>query len=118
MVPAQTAPLLESRQYPNLKALLLGGNFIQESLAGKLVDIGYPLYVTYGMTEMCSHIFVSKYTKEKGVCFSAPLRGRKLRFAKDHVLQVAGCGKFISYIDSKEESFHNTKDIFTYENGL
>ncbi|MCH9621909.1 MAG: 2-succinylbenzoate--CoA ligase [Chlamydiia bacterium] len=114
MVPAMTDQLLKKRLYPNLKALLLGGNFISEDLANKLVDLNYPLYVTYGMTEMSSHVFVSKYQKENGVCFERPLRNRKLYF-EDGILYVKGCGKFIRYFDTNETEFHNTKDIVNYE---
>lgn len=101
--------------YPNLKALLVGGNFISKELADSLIYQGYPLYITYGMTEMSSHIFVEKYIGE--IFFTKPLWGRKISFDSDGVLMVSGIGKFHRYLDQAAYEVHNTNDIFSNKDG-
>jgi O-succinylbenzoic acid--CoA ligase len=117
IVPTMAESILEKRSYPNLKAMLLGGSVIYESLANRLIDAGYPLYISYGMTEMCSHVFVSKYTKQEGVCFLSPLPKREIKLNSLGVLFVRGCGKFICYLGGLKNTWVNTKDLFKKENG-
>ena len=111
MVPAMTGDLLKEKLYPNLKVLLLGGAKIKSSLANALFSRGYPLYITYGMTEMCSHIAVSKYHPDSGVTFKSFLPGREVEIDTDGNLSVKGCGKHIRYIDKEQEEYHQTGDI-------
>lgn len=112
IVPAMAKELAS---YPKLKALLVGGNFIPKKLADSLVSQGYPLYITYGMTEMSSHIFVEKYIGE--IFFTKPLWGRKIFFDSDGVLMVSGIGKFHRYLDEGPSEVHDTNDIFTKRDG-
>ena len=116
IVPTMAYELLKTVKYQNLKGLLLGGALIKEYLANQLLDFGYPLYITYGMTEMSSHIFVTKYRKENGVTFRTPLKGRIVKLNKEGVLSVMGRGKFIRYLDSSASEFHQTNDVFKYDN--
>ncbi len=108
MVPAQTEILMQQNFFPNLKALLLGGSKISSSLADSLVASGYPLYVTYGLTEMCSHVFVEKYKKGEGLYFTKPLRGRKVTINKKGILLIK---------PSWLSSYYNTNDLFSFEDG-
>lgn len=108
MVPAQTDILRDQNPFPNLKALLLGGSAIPTSLADFLSKRGYPLYVTYGMTETCSHVFVEKYQQGEGVYFTRPLRGRKITINNRGILLVK---------TSWMKTYHNTKDRFSFEDG-
>jgi acyl-CoA synthetase (AMP-forming)/AMP-acid ligase II len=117
IVPAMAENILKNRPYPNLKAMLIGGSEIKEDLALSLIDANYPLYISYGMTEMSSHIFVKKYEKEEGVCFLNPLPKREIKLKKDGSLLVKGCGKFIRYLDMVGSQWINTKDIFKRKNG-
>lgn len=109
MVPAQAKDLVEKKLYPNLKVLLLGGSKIETSLADTLYHKGYPLYITYGMTEMSAHIAVEKYDPRFGISFSHFLPGREVQLQEE--LLVKGVGKFIRYLDTTEEEFHKTGDV-------
>jgi O-succinylbenzoic acid--CoA ligase len=108
MVPSQTEILKEKNPFPHLKALLLGGSKIPTDLADFLVDNHYPLYVTYGMTETYSHVFVEKYQKGEGVFFRQPLKGRKVFINDQGIL-------FVKLFCMNE--FYNTKDRFSFKEG-
>lgn len=111
MVPAMTERLLHEKLYPNLKVLLLGGSHIKKALADALYHKGYPLYVTYGMTEMSSHIAVEKYLPENGICFKTFLPDRQIKITEEGELFVKGCGKSIGYLDTDKEEYHKSGDI-------
>jgi O-succinylbenzoic acid--CoA ligase len=115
MVPAMTDRLFNFNPYPKLKALLLGGSHISKDLADKIYQHGYPLYITYGMTEMSSHVFVEKYNPNNGVSFSNPLSGREVKIDKDGLFHVKGCGKFLRYLDGEEAPYFSSKDRVTYD---
>ena len=115
MVPAMTDRLFDFNPYPNLKALLLGGSHISKDLADKIYHQGYPLYITYGMTEMSSHVFVEKYNPEQGVSFSNPLPGRDVKIDKDGLFHVKGCGQFLRYLDGEESLYFSSKDRVNYD---
>jgi O-succinylbenzoic acid--CoA ligase len=117
MVPAMTDRLMQERLYPNLKVLLLGGAHIRKELADELFDKGYPLYVTYGMTEMSSHIAVEKYHPANGVCFKHFLPGREIKIDGDGELFVKGCGKSIGYLGGEEKEYHESGDIIERTDG-
>lgn len=44
---------------PELRAVLVGGQALSGTLARQALDAGWPLRLTYGMTETCSHIALS-----------------------------------------------------------
>ncbi|MCH9616715.1 MAG: 2-succinylbenzoate--CoA ligase [Chlamydiia bacterium] len=111
MVPAMTNILLQEKLFPHLKVLLLGGAHIKKELADTLFYKGYPLYVTYGMTEMSSHIAVEKYHPDNGVCFQHFLSGREIKIRGDGELFIKGCGKSIGYLGAKEREYHKSGDI-------
>ena len=115
MVPTQAVKLLEKRCDNTLKALLLGGSKIEKDLADSLYHKGYPLYITYGMTEMCSHIAVEKYLPENGISFASFLPGREALVGEQ--LLVKGCGKFLRYFDGEEQEYHDTGDQLVQQNG-
>ncbi|MCH9812096.1 AMP-binding protein [bacterium] len=115
MVPAQAQALLKEKSYPNLKVLLLGGSKIKKELADNLLKAGYPLYITYGMTEMSSHIAVEKYTEKNGISFSHFLPRRKVLI--DRELKVKGCGKFLRYLNRDSQEYHESGDIIEKKDG-
>ncbi len=115
MVPAQTAKLLEETLYPKLKVLLLGGSKVDKTLADVLHHKGYPLFITYGMTEMSSHVTVEKYHPDLGVSFERFLPGRIVQ--NNEELLVKGPGKFIRYLDEKEQEFHKSGDVLEEKDG-
>lgn len=66
LVPFQLYHIVKSKlKCPDgLKGVLVGGDFLSDSLALKAQDLGWPIYRTYGMTEVCSQIATSKFSKE------------------------------------------------------
>ena len=65
LVPPMLARLLDTgvRPPPSLRVLLLGGQALHSALARRAVAAGWPLYVTYGMSETCSQIATGRYVE-------------------------------------------------------
>ena len=61
LVPPMLARLLAvmSAPPPGLRAVLVGGQALSGTLARQALAAGWPLRLTYGMTETCSHIALS-----------------------------------------------------------
>ena len=61
LVPPMLARLLAVMPTPppELRAVLIGGQALSGTLARQALDAGWPLRLTYGMTETCSHIALS-----------------------------------------------------------
>lgn len=61
LVPPMLARLLtdEVMPPPSLRAVLIGGQALDAALAARAIEAGWPLRVTYGMTETTSHIAMS-----------------------------------------------------------
>jgi O-succinylbenzoic acid--CoA ligase len=66
LVPPMLARLLDAgvQPPPSLRVLLLGGQALHSALARRAVAAGWPLYVTYGMSETCSQIATGPYAAE------------------------------------------------------
>ncbi len=63
LVPTQLYRFLNDKKgidaLRSLKAILLGGSAIPESLTRKALDVGLPVYISYGLTEMTSQVATS-----------------------------------------------------------
>ena len=72
LVPPMLARLLDAdaRPPPTLRVVLVGGQALHSGLARRALDAGWPLYVTYGMSETCSQIATAPY----GEATAAPTR--------------------------------------------
>lgn len=72
LVPPMLARLLDAdvRPPPSLRVVLVGGQALHSGLARRALDAGWPLYVTYGMSETCSQIATAPY----GQATAAPTR--------------------------------------------
>lgn len=80
IVPAQLAGFLESHASTDVKNLLIGGSPLPHSLEQLLIKHKVNAYVTYGMTETCSHIALRKigstyYRAFNGIRLSVDSRG-------------------------------------------
>ena len=62
LVPPMLARLLDTGASPpsSLRVLLLGGQALDGGLARRAADAGWPLFVTYGMSETCSQIATAR----------------------------------------------------------
>ena len=67
LVPTQVYDLCESKQKPNenLKYCFVGGAKLSLEQRLHFLDLGWPLYETYGLTELCSQVATSKSTKNQ-----------------------------------------------------
>lgn len=64
LVPPMLARLLDSGIGPprSLRVLLLGGQALNRALARRAIDAGWPLYLTYGMSETFSQVATAPYS--------------------------------------------------------
>lgn len=60
VVPSQVKPLLGNRGGRNIGNLLIGGSALQHDIAAGIIKSGIDAYVSYGMTETCSHVALRK----------------------------------------------------------
>jgi O-succinylbenzoic acid--CoA ligase len=75
-----------------VKAVVLGGSAIPETLIQKGIELGLPLYVSYGSTEMASQITTTGKNDLPGRLFISgrPLKYRQLKIADDGEIMVRG----------------------------
>ena len=126
MVPTQLYRLLQSssRQlasYKNfLKALLVGGAFCSYSLYEKAKDAGLPIYLSYGLSEMASQVFMTPNPvwKENNVYlgFSSQTQEVKLRQGE---LLLKGKNSFKGYFERPSpftlDGWYPTKDLALFD---
>ena len=99
---------------PHLKAILLGGAPIPESLCQMCYQLGLPLYLTYGMTEMSSQIATQLYNPSIGITFGSPLTQRTIKIFTNNEVWVKGKTLFTGYLNQPlilKDGYFNTKDI-------
>jgi O-succinylbenzoic acid--CoA ligase len=93
LVPAMLAQLLDLAKAPSqsLQVVLVGGAPLEPSLANRALAAGWPVWVTYGMTETASMLTARKLGTEEDNPrqVGSPLPGFELRIV-DEVIQVRG----------------------------
>ena len=93
LVPAMLAQLLDLAKQPprSLQVVLVGGAPLEPSLAGRALAAGWPVWVTYGMTETASMLAARKLGTEDDNPrqVGSPLAGFELRIV-DEVIEVRG----------------------------
>ncbi len=67
IVPTQLYDLLQSKKSPpkDLKYLIVGGDFLSDQLESMALERGWPVYRTFGMTEVSSQLASSKTLRSK-----------------------------------------------------
>jgi O-succinylbenzoic acid--CoA ligase len=87
LVPPMLAELLAVADAPprSLRAVLVGGQSLSTGLARKAIAAGWPLHVTYGMTETCSQVATS------GVLSAVPEPGVVGPVLPGVEVECAGC---------------------------
>ncbi len=121
-VPTQLKRFLQNPSiYPKLKAILLGGASIPIELCMKAYQLGLPLYITYGMTEMTSQIATTEFDPKKGIVFGDPLPEREIKIV-DGEIHVRGKTLFQGYYKTETpfiDGWFPTKDLgIIHPNGL
>lgn len=63
LVPTQVYDLCQKKAKApaSIKAVFVGGDFLHDSLLRQFTKLGWPVYITYGMTEVCSQLATSYY---------------------------------------------------------
>ncbi|MCA9575816.1 MAG: AMP-binding protein [Sandaracinaceae bacterium] len=84
---------------PSLRVVLLGGAAADAGLVARARAAGFPIRLTYGMTEACSQIATQRDAGEPGC--GRPLRGVEVR-ARGGVLEVRGPTLFSGYLGQRE----------------
>jgi O-succinylbenzoic acid--CoA ligase len=103
LVAAQLYRLLSDKKalgaLKKLKAILLGGSAIPESLLEEAVTLGLPVYASYGLTEMSSQVATTGLLKGKRLSLKPKiLRFRKINIAKDGEILLSGKTLFQGYV--------------------
>ena len=83
-----------------MKAILMGGSAIPRHLTEHGWQAGLPLYLSYGLTEMCSQVTTSG--GEHYYSSGRPLKYREVKIADDSEILVRGETLFLGYIDGGE----------------
>ena len=96
LVPTMLDRLLGAREGrpapPSLKCLLVGGAHAPSSLVARALELGYPLALTYGMTETTSQVATASpaLVREKPGTVGRPLSGLEVRLTTEGEIQVRG----------------------------
>lgn len=93
LVPMQAASTLDlpdgAAQLARVRTLLLGGGFIDPSLAEQLQKLSTRVYASYGMTETLSHIALRAVNGPQRSEWYTPLPGVKLTLTPVDTLQIS-----------------------------
>ena len=67
IVPTQLYDLIHHNCHPpvSLRALIVGGDFLSDSLESIAIEKGWPIFRTFGMTEVCSQLASSRILGSK-----------------------------------------------------
>jgi O-succinylbenzoic acid--CoA ligase len=104
LVPSQLYDLVYGSHKPNpeLRALIIGGDKLNEQTCNKALSLGWPILLTYGMTETCSQIATETKIGEG----MKPLVVWEIKFNDDDAILVKGDALFDGYLQHKEKNWH------------
>ena len=124
LVPMQLAELLdepEGNQFGTVRVFLVGGSAADDTLLEKARKRMWPVYLTYGMTEMGSQITTIPMDAPPAVRFTTSgkvLRHRQIRITPEREIQVKGACLFQGYLTKDDivreldaEGWFSTGDI-------
>lgn len=122
LVPTQLHRLLEhrgDRPAPStMKRVLVGGAHAPSSLLSRALDLGWPVALTYGMTEMSSQVATAPpdVVRRKPGTVGQPLAGVQLRIADDGEILLKGETRALLYVGSDEpmadkDGWYHTGDL-------
>jgi O-succinylbenzoic acid--CoA ligase len=106
LVPTQLHRLLKAEAGPELlarqlKAVLLGGGAVPNPLLEEVLSYGWPLFTSYGLTEMASQVTTTRPDDMKPGGFSSGklLKYRQVRISEENEILVQGETLFSGYVD-------------------
>lgn len=116
LVPTMLARFVESNAAPShaLRVALLGGAAASPALLDKGRALGWPLVVTYGLTEACSHVTLGTVSST-GRHVGTPIPGTEVRIV-DEQITVRSPTLFSGYVDQgplplDADGFYATGDL-------
>ncbi|OGX05650.1 MAG: o-succinylbenzoate--CoA ligase [Omnitrophica WOR_2 bacterium GWA2_47_8] len=116
VVPTQLQRLLAQNTKPPqaLKVLLVGGGSIPELLIENALDKGWPVYITYGLTEMGSQVATSTAAdlRSKELNSAKILKFRSVKTASDGEILVKGKILFLGYLQHNKPKLPLIKGWF------
>lgn len=104
LVATQLYRLLESERgraaLSGLKAVLLGGSAIPESLVRRAIELGVSIHTTYGLTETASQVTTTppRADLETLLTSGRPLAENTIRISESSEIEVAGESLFTGYL--------------------
>jgi O-succinylbenzoic acid--CoA ligase len=122
LVPTQLSRLLDARGTrpapPTLRCALIGGAHATEGLVRRALDAGWPLALTYGMTEMTSQVTTASpdLVRRKTGSVGAPLEGVEVRIDTGGEIVTRGPTQALGYLGldvslADEEGWYHTGDL-------
>lgn len=121
LVPTQLKRLLDATDDAappaSFRCLLLGGAHTPVDLLARARAAGWPIALTYGMTEMCSQVATATpdQVEAKPGCVGPPLSGIELRIADTEEVFVRGPSLATGYLDGTPlldaDGWYHTGDL-------
>jgi o-succinylbenzoate---CoA ligase len=122
VVPTQLLQLLEERRGApppeTFRCALVGGAYAPPDLVARALGEGWPLALTYGMTETTSQVATAPphRVRDKPGTVGLPLDGAELRVAPDGEILVRGATLALGYVGTAtplgdSEGWHHTGDL-------
>ena len=107
LVPSQLYDLMSLNHEPNaeLRALIIGGDKLNEVTRNKALNLGWPVLLTYGMTEACSQV-ATEISPGEGM---EALDLWDIKFSSEDELLVRGDALFDGYLEQTEKNWHFTE---------
>jgi o-succinylbenzoate---CoA ligase len=119
-VPTQLYRLLQNPFRPKkLKCLLIGGAATATELYKKAAQAGYPIHLTYGLTEMSSSVLIEKnpVIEENLLYLGQPLPCSEIKLKNSEIF-VRGNSLFKGYVGMPQpQDWFGTKDLGIYKEG-
>jgi O-succinylbenzoic acid--CoA ligase len=121
-VPTQLLRVMDHREGrpppPTFRCVLLGGAHAPDDLVARAHAEGWPIALTYGMTEMTSQVATASpgLARETPGTVGAPLDGVELRLADEGEILVRGPTRALGYVGSAEvladeDGWYHTGDL-------
>jgi len=121
LVPTQLLRLLDHRAAgppPSFRCALIGGAHAPTDLVARALDAGWPISLTYGMTEMSSQVATSPpaHVRAKPGALGKPLEGVELKIDGGGEILLRGRTRAIGYVGGDEaiadaDGWYHTGDL-------
>ena len=126
VVPSQIASLLRHKEYAGrISAVLIGGAAPSAEQCKSLTDAGYNAFISYGMTETCSHVALAEandadrtFHAMPGINFETDTDGRLAILAPEFSFARLQTNDIVELIDSRSFRWRGRADGVINSGGL